>query len=335
MTDIPTVDDIMAAQDRIAGMAVRTPLLHSPLLSKRLDARVFFKPECLQRTGSFKFRGAWNAVSALGKEAQDRGILAVSSGNHAQGVAEAARLLGAHATIVMPSDAPALKRQRTARSGAEIVTYDRAREDRDAVAAKITEEQGSVFVHPYNNAFVVAGQGTVGLEIAEDCAALGVEPDVVVMPCGGGGLSAGISLAVSDRYHTAELYVAEPQDFDDYTRSLEEGTRLSNTKRAGSLCDALLAREPGPVGWAINRTRLAGGIVTSDDEALNAVGLCFDELRLVVEPGGAAALAALLAGRVEVRDKTVVVVLSGGNIDDDVLTEALDAYRSGAGSRSV
>jgi threonine dehydratase len=335
MPEIPTFADILAARDRIAGEAVRTPLLWSPFLSEQLKARVFLKPECLQRTGSFKFRGAWNAVQALGSAARERGVLAESSGNHAQGVAEAARLVGARATIVMPTDAPELKRRRTERSGGRIVAFDRATEDRDAAFARVVEELGGAVVHPFNDPFVIAGQGTVGLEIAEDCAALGIAPEIVVVPCSGGGLTAGVTLAIAERFPAARLYSAEPEDFDDYARSLESGKRERNARRTGSICDALLVPEPGLVGWEINRKRLAGGLVASDAEALLAVGLCFDETKLVVEPGGAVGLAALLAGRLDVRGRTVVVVLSGGNIGDEMLAEGVRAYRSAAGSRSV
>jgi threonine dehydratase len=327
MTPTPTLADILAARARIAAEAVRTPLLHSPFLTERLGSRVYLKPECLQRTGSFKFRGAWNAVQTLGAEA--KGMVAVSSGNHGQGVAEAARLAGLPSVVVMPADAPAPKILRTERSGARVVLYDRAREDRDAVVARVAdEEKGFAFVHPFNNGFVIAGQGTVGLEIADDCAALGISPDIVLVPCSGGGLVAGVALAVTERFPTAQIYSAEPRDFDDMARSLKAGMPQRNAKLAGSVCDALLAPEPGRIGWEINRQRLAGGVVASDAEALYAAGLAFDELRLVVEPGGAVGLAALLAGRVEPAGRTIVVVLSGGNIGDEVMRAALEAYRS-------
>jgi threonine dehydratase len=332
---VPTFDDILAAAERIAGEAVRTPLLRSPFLSERLGARVFLKPECLQRTGSFKFRGAWNAVQALGPTAVEKGVIAVSSGNHAQGVAEAARLVGARATIVMPSDAPEPKRRRTERSGARIVAYERAMEDRDAVVARVAAETGSAFIHPYNDPFVIAGQGTVGLEIADDCEAAGIAPDIVVTPCSGGGLTAGLSLAVTTRFANAEVYAAEPEGFDDYARSLESGAPQSNRSQSGSVCDALMAPSPGPIGWEINRTRLAGAVCASDAEALAAAGLAHEELRLVVEPSGAVGLAALLAGELEAEGRIVVVVLSGGNIGDDMVADALAAYRSSPGSRSL
>jgi threonine dehydratase len=327
MLTLPTVADITAAQARIAATAVRTPLLPAPFLSEQLSAHVFVKPECLQRTGSFKFRGAYNALSALDPAARSLGVVAVSSGNHAQGVAEAARLFGVPATIVMPADAPSTKRRRTERSGARVVTYDRATEDRDVVVARVAEEVGGSFVHPYDNPFVIAGQGTVGREIAEDCDALGIAPDVVVVPCSGGGLSAGVTLALTDRFPRIASYTAEPKGFDDYARSLAAGRPERNAKLAGSICDALLAPTPGAISFALSQKRLAGGLTASDADALVAVGLVFDELRLVVEPGGAVGLAALLAGRLEISGKTVVIVLSGGNVGDDILADGVRAYR--------
>lgn len=325
---IPTIDDVLAAQKRLAGVAVRTPLLFAPALSERLGARIYVKAECLQRTGSFKFRGAYNAIASLGAAAA-KGIVACSSGNHAQGIAEAGRILGAPATIVMPADAPDVKRRRTEASGARIVTYDRAGEDRDAIASRVLAERGGTFVHPYNHPDVIAGQGTLGLEIAEDCAALGVAPDAVLVPCSGGGLTAGVSLSLSERLPAARVYAVEPEGFDDYGRSLVAGVVKRNAATAGSLCDALLSPEPGEIGWAINRPRLAGALTASDEEALFAVGLAYEELRLVAEPGGAIALAALVAGRLDVNGRTIVAIVSGGNVADDILVRALAAYRIG------
>jgi threonine dehydratase len=327
MTHLPTFADILAARDRIAGRAVRTPLLFSPFLSERLSANIYLKPECLQRTGSFKFRGAWNAVQALGESAK-QGVVACSSGNHAQGLAEAARIAGIPAVIVMPRDAPEPKRRRTARSGAEVVLYDRATEDRDAISHDIAETRGLAFVHPYNDPSVIAGQGTVGLEIADDCAALGIAPDVVIVPCSGGGLGAGTALAVTERFPRASVYVAEPRGFDDYGRSLRAGAPQKNAAASGSICDALLAPEPGAISWAMNRDRLAGGVAASDSEALYAVGLALDELRLVVEPGGAVGLAAVLARDIDAAGRTIILVLSGGNVGDDVLADGVRTYRA-------
>ena len=324
---LPTFADIEAAARRIAGQAVRTPLLNAPVLSERFGGQIFLKPECLQRTGSFKFRGATNAIAALGEVAK-RGIVAGSSGNHAQGIAEAARLAGVSATIIMPSDAPEAKRARTEASGATVVAYDRASEDRDAIGMGIAEREGATLIHAYDNPDVIAGQGTVGLEIADDCASLGVTPDIVLVNCSGGGLTAGIALAVSERFPDAGIYTVEPQGFDDYRRSLQAGQIVANEKLSGSVCDALLVREPGRIGFAINKERLAGGLAVSDQAALQAVGFAYEQLRLIVEPGGAVALAALLSGQIEAAGKTVIIVLSGGNIDDAVLQMGIAAYRS-------
>ena len=321
--DLPTIADVRRAAERIAGHAVRTPLVANPFLDERVGGRVLLKCENLQRTGSFKFRGAYNALAALPRETRAHGIVAMSSGNHAQGVAEAARLFGVRATIIMPSDAPVTKRLRTERSGGRIVTYDRASADRDAVAARFIAEHGGTLIHPFNNAQVIAGQGTIGLEIAEDCAAAGLKPDAVLMPASGGGLSAGIGLAVRDWSGDTDIVLVEPEGFDDYRRSLAAGHIVANDHSAGSVCDALLINQPGRLSFAINRVNSASGVAVSDAEALAAVAFAFRELKLVVEPGGAVALAALLAGHVQASGRTLVVVLSGGNIDSDVLAEAL------------
>jgi threonine dehydratase len=323
--DLPTIDDIRTAAGRIAAHAVRTPLLARTFLDDVLGAQVFVKCETLQRTGSFKFRGAYNALAALGREGREKGIVAISSGNHAQGVAEAARLFGCAATIVMPADAPAIKRARTERSGARVVTYDRAVEDREMVAARIIAEEGGALDHPYNDPMVIAGQGTIGLEIAEDMAAAGVAPDAVFIPCGGGGLSAGTGLALSNRFPRIEIHLAEPRGFDDYGRSLREGRIVRNEASSGSVMDALLAPAPGAIGFAINRMTGAGGKVVTDEEALAAVAFAFRELKLVVEPGGAAGLAAALASGPALRGRTIVILLSGGNIDEATLKTALDS----------
>jgi threonine dehydratase len=325
---IPTVADILAAQKRIASEAVRTPLLHSPFLSERLSAHVYLKPECLQRTGSFKFRGAYNAISALDPDQRKHGVVAVSSGNHAQGVAEAARIFGVPATIVMPADAPAPKRQRTERSGASVVAYDRVTENRDTVVAKVVERVGGSFIHPFNDPNVIAGQGTAGMEIVEDSLPRGIVPDVVIVPCSGGGLTAGITLAVTEKFSKAKVYTAEPAEFDDYARSLKSGKPERNARTFGSISDALLVPDPGKLSWEINKPRLAGGLVVTDPETLIAVGCAYDELRLVVEPGGAVGLASVLTGKLDVGGKTVVIVLSGGNVADDILKQGIAAYRA-------
>ena len=318
-----TLADIDAAASRLAGQAVRTPLLAAPHLDALTGARVFLKPECLQRTGSFKFRGGYNAVASLAADVRAKGVVAVSSGNHAQGVAEAARLFGVPATIVMPADAPPAKLARTRRSGAEVVTYDRASEDRDVVGAAILAERGGTFIHPYDDARVIAGQGTTGLEIAADMQALGVVPDLVAVPCSGGGLGAGIGVAMRATFPGCTVALGEPEGFDDYARSLREGRVVANSSQSGSICDALMAVAPGRIGFALNRAADTRAVAVSDAESLAAVAFAFEEFKLVVEPGGAVALAALLCGRLDIRGGTVVIVLSGGNIDPAVLARAL------------
>jgi threonine dehydratase len=315
--------DIDAAARVIAAFAVRTPLLSSPALDERMGARVFLKAEMLQRTGSFKFRGAFNKLSSIPESARAGGVVAFSSGNHAQGVAAAAQILNMPATIVMPADAPLSKRERTKAYGAEVVLYDRDREDREAIAAGIAAKRGATLVRPYDDPFVIAGQGTVGREIAEDMAALGIAPDIVVAPASGGGLVAGIATAVKARFPKAMLMSAEPEAFDDHARSLRAGKREPHRAQGRTICDALMASIPGELTFAINSRLLAKGLTASDAEVGVAVGFAFRELKLVVEPGGAVGLAALLAGRIDAGGKNVVIVLSGGNVDADLFAELI------------
>jgi threonine dehydratase len=310
--------DIDAAARVLAPFAVRTPLLSCPALDQRVGGKVFIKPEMLQRTGSFKFRGAFNKLSSIPQAARGGGVVAFSSGNHAQGVAAAAQILNMQATIVMPADAPRSKRERTKGYGAEVVLYDRDREDREAIARGIAGEHGATLVPPYDDLKVIAGQGTVGREIAEDLAALGIAPDIVVAPASGGGLVAGVATAVKARYPQAMLMSAEPDGFDDHARSLRAGKREPHHAEGRTICDALMATVPGEITFAINQRLLAQGVTASDPEVAAAVAFVFREFKLVVEPGGAVGLAALLAGRIEVRGKTIVVVLSGGNVDADL-----------------
>jgi threonine dehydratase len=313
-----TPSDIDAAARVLAPVAVRTPLLSFPVLNERVGAKVFLKPEMLQRTGSFKFRGAFNKLSSIPQEKRKGGVVAFSSGNHAQGVAAAAKILDMPATIVMPSDAPALKRERTKAYGAEVVLYDRDREDREAIARDLAQKRGATVVPPYDDPFVIAGQGTAGREIAEDMAALGLAPDIVIAPASGGGLIAGVATAVKARFPAAAVIVAEPENFDDHARSLRAGAREAHHAAGRTICDALMAAMPGEITFAINSRLLSQGVTASDAEVAAAVAFAFRELKLVVEPGGAVGLAALLAGRIEARGKTVVVVLSGGNVDADL-----------------
>ncbi|WP_445489262.1 threonine ammonia-lyase [Rhodopseudomonas sp. RCAM05734] len=315
--------DIDAAALVIAPYAVRTPLLSSPALDALTGARVFVKPEMLQRTGSFKFRGAFNKLSSIPQSARSGGVVAFSSGNHAQGVAAAAQILGMQATIVMPSDAPVSKREKTKGYGAEVVLYDRDKEDREAIARAIAGPRGATLVPPYDDPFVMAGQGTVGREIAEDLAALGLAPDVVVAQASGGGLIAGIATAVKARFPQASIMCAEPEGFDDHAISLRAGKRQPHAAQGRTICDALMAAMPGELTFAVNERLLAQGVVASDAEVGEAVKFAFRELKLVAEPGGAVGLAALLSGRFEARGKIVVIVMSGGNVDADLYAKLI------------
>jgi threonine dehydratase len=312
---LPTAADVDVAAQRLAGVALRTPLVTSPVLDAITQGRVFLKAEILQRTGSFKFRGAYNKLSSLPQGQRERGVVAFSSGNHAQGVAAAAKLLGMPAVIVMPADAPRPKRERTAALGAEVVLYDRVREDRQAIAQEIADKRGAALVPPYDDPLIIAGQGTAGREIIEDLTALGLAPDAVVVTASGGGLTAGIALAVKARVPEARLYTAEPEGFDDHARSFRSGAREKNSAVTGTICDALMAQMPGELTFAINRALVAEGAAVSDEDVGAAVAFAFRELKLVVEPGGAAALAALLSGKIDVKGRIAVAVLSGGNVD--------------------
>ncbi|MFG1357771.1 threonine ammonia-lyase [Xanthobacter pseudotagetidis] len=321
---LPTAADVDAAALRLKGVAVRTPLLAAPVLDEATGRRVFLKPETLQRTGSFKFRGAYNRMVQIPEADRPAGVVACSSGNHAQGVAAAARLLGMPAVIVMPHDAPALKRARTLALGAQVVGYDRVTEDRDAIAAAIAAERGATLVPPYDDPGVIAGQGTVGLEIMDDLGALGLVPDVVAANTSGGGLIAGIALAVKVRAPGARVVACEPAGFDDHARSFASGTRERNRAAAGSFCDALLAPTPGRITFEITRPMVGHAATATDAEVARAVAFAFQELKLVVEPGGAVALAALLEGRLGAPGDTVAVVLSGGNVDREIFIACLE-----------
>ena len=320
---IPSVADIDAAAKQLASVAVRTPLINAPALDDRFGARVFLKAETLQRTGSFKFRGAYNKISSIPVERWAAGLVAYSSGNHAQGVAAAAKLLGLGATIVMPSDAPHLKRERTAALGAEIVLYDRDKEDRAAIAKKIVNERGATLVPPYDDPMIIAGQGTIGREIVEDLDRLGVKPETVVVGASGGGLAAGISLYVKARVPSAKFYTVEPEGFDDTLRSFKSGQREHNERMKGTICDALMTNTPGELTFPINRELIGEGLIASDIEVAAAVRYAFNELKLVVEPGGAIGLAALLAGKLDVKGRVVVGVLSGGNVDAELFSKLI------------
>ena len=320
---LPGMAEVQAAAARLAGVARRTPLLVATPLDDQSGGRLLIKVESLQRTGSFKIRGAYNRLVQLDGAARRAGVVAFSSGNHAQGVAAAAKMLGIPATIVMPSNAPATKLENTRALGAEVVLYDRFTEDREQIARKIVAERGATLVPAYDDAQVVAGQGTVGLELMQQAAELGLKPDQVLVPTSGGGLTAGTAIAVRGLAPEAVVYGVEPEAFDDTRRSLAAGTLLTNPPEARSICDALQSSPPGRITFALNRKLLAGILTVSDAEVETAMATAFRHLRLVVEPGGAVALAAALAGRIPLAGRITAIVLSGGNVDAATFIAAL------------
>jgi len=309
----PSYTDVTVAAARLRGVAVRTPLLTNPDLDAAVGARVLLKPETLQRTGSFKFRGAYNRLAGLA--GAGGGVVAYSSGNHAQGVAQAAQLLGMPAIMVMPADAPETKVARTRALGAEVRRYERFFECREAIAAEIAAERGATIVKPYDDPAIIAGQGTVGLELLQQAHAMGEHLDAVLVCAGGGGLAAGTTLACSALSPHTSVHTVEPAGHDDHARSLRSGHRVTNTDGPPSICDALLAPTPGALTFAVNRHRLAGGLAVTDPEVREAVRTAFASLKLVVEPSGAVALAAALHRRLPGKPATIGVVLSGGNVN--------------------
>jgi threonine dehydratase len=323
MQKLPTVDDVLAARDRLKGHAVLTPLIESPVLNAKAQGRVLIKAECLQRTGSFKFRGAWNAISQLNGNTAKGGVVAYSSGNHAQGVAAAAQLMKLPALIVMPTDTPKIKQANTRSYGAEVVTYDRASENREEIAGRHARERGAVIVPPFDHPDIIAGQGTSGLEAIEQAQERGITLDAVLIPAGGGGLTAGNALAFSGRSPATEVHTVEPEGFDDHARSLRSGKRERNAKATGSICDALLSPAPGELTFAINQPRLKAGLVVSEAEVKRAMVFAFETLKLVIEPGGAVGLAAVLAGKIPTQGRTIAVIASGGNVDPGLFAEIL------------
>jgi threonine dehydratase len=320
---LPTYDDVLAARERLKPHLIATPLIEHPALNARTGGRVLVKCENLQRVGAFKFRGAFNKIAQVDRQRYPGGVVACSSGNHAQGVAAAATLLGLKSAIVMPADAPQLKIARTRAFGGEVIAYNRETEDRDAIALRICEERKAAFVHPFDDADVMAGQGTTGLELMEQAKALGAAPDAVLVPASGGGLAGGISLAVKKASPGAEVFCVEPEGFDDLARSLKSGKPEHNTRMSGSICDALMAPSPGEITFAVAKQNFAGGLVVSDAEARAAMRFAFEELKVVAEPGGAVALAAVLCQRLPVQGRTIAVVLSGGNVDPQLFADVI------------
>ena len=322
MVDLPTFADVEAAAGRIAGDAIETPLLESQALNTRAGGRVLIKPEVLQRTGSFKFRGALNRMRVVPEAKRKSGVVAFSSGNHAQGVAAAAALLGMPAVIVMPHDAPRAKIAGTRSHGAEIVFYDRARDDREAIAARICAERGATLVKPFDDPFIVAGQGTIGLEIVRATKDRNIALDAVLVPAGGGGLVSGIALALSGASPKTKVISVEPENFDGMRRSLESDARTPASGGTPSIADSLMALMPGEIPFEISRTRLFCGIAVPDRALSEAVAFAARHLKLVVEPGGAAALAAVLSGFFRSKGSTIAIVLTGGNCDIETVANA-------------
>ncbi len=312
------IDEIRAAAERLDGHAVKTPLLEAPLLNDVVGRRILLKAECLQKSGSFKYRGARSHLATLDEATRKRGVLAYSSGNHAQGVALAARELETSATIVMPKDAPQLKQWNTRRLGAEVVLYDReAGESREELGARLIEERGLHLVKPYDDPLVIAGQGTTGLEIAEQSYAAGVRIASVLVCCGGGGLASGIALALEADAPGLTVRPVEPVDFNDWERSLRSGEVMSNDRPTGSICDAILTERPGELTWPIGNRLFDYGLSVTDDEARRAMAVAHRYFKVTLEPGGAVGLAAALYHAAAVDGGPILVVASGGNVDPD------------------
>jgi threonine dehydratase len=329
------IEMIRAAAQRLEGKVRRTPLLNSSFVDEIAGRRVWIKAEALQHTGSFKFRGGWSAVSALSPDVRLAGVIAFSSGNHAQGVALAARLHEVPAVIVMPKDAPRLKIENTRALGAEVVLYDRDREDREAIGAALAEARGLSLIKPYDAPEVIAGQGTCGLEIAEQAAAAGIAKADVLVCCGGGGLTSGIALALEQEAPNMRVRPVEPVDFDDVTRSLQTGHRQSNDRSGGSICDAIVTRSPGEMTFPLMRDLCGPGIVVPEENCLRAISVAFTRLKVVLEPGGAIALAAALYHGDQLQGEDVICIASGGNIDTQMFMRALETYPCPLGQPSV
>ncbi|MDG1438822.1 MAG: threonine/serine dehydratase [Emcibacteraceae bacterium] len=322
--NLPTFEDVKSAAKQIDGYAVKTPLLKCQDLSEKLEAEIFVKAECLQRVGAFKFRGAFNRLSRLNEEEKKRGVVAYSSGNHAQGVAASAQILGMSAVIVMPHDSPKMKLQNTKNYGAEVITYDRENESREEIADKISKERGCIVVPSFEDHYIISGQGTAGLEAVNQAEEAGVKLDIFMTPIGGGGLISGCSLAVKGLSPKTEIYGVEPEGFDDVRRSIESGKIEHNPRAGGSICDAILTVHPEPMTHEIMSDNLSGVLTVSDDEVLIAMKYAWEKLKLVVEPGACVALASVLHGKINVKGKNVCIVLSGGNVDEETFKMALD-----------
>ena len=321
MSEKVTNQAIIEASLRMKGKIVKTPLLQSDYLNKKLKSNIYLKAENLQTIGAFKFRGAMNTILQLADDVKK--VVAWSSGNHAQAVAAAAKLTGRKATIVMPEDSPKTKLNGTLEWGANIVKYNRNNESREEIGKAIAKEQNAIIIPPFDDINVIIGQGTAGLEAADQLNELKVKPDIVLCCCGGGGLIAGVSTAIKAEFPNADIYAVEPENFDDTKKSLESKTIIENSMKYTSICDALLANKPGDITFKINKKNLTGGITVSDKEALIGMNTAFKHLKIVLEPGGAVALAAALTNKINIINKNVLVIASGGNVDNEVFEKCL------------
>jgi len=321
MNELPTFSDVLQAAERLEGHAIKTPLIRSDFIDEQVNKKVWFKPECNQKVGAFKYRGAYNRLASMSLNERKKGVVAFSSGNHAQGVSRAAKELGISAIIVMPSDAPAVKVRGVIADDAEIVVYDRPTESREEIASGIAQRDGRIIVPSYDDPHIIAGQGTVGLEIMQS----GIDFDSLITCIGGGGLCAGINLAVQELSPKTKVFGAEPLDYNDHQKSFETGKRIALKELPETLCDALMTPTPGVLTWEINKQYLSGVFAVSDQQCLDAMKIAHENLNVILEPGGAVAMAALLAGELKsyADVETICIVLSGGNVDPKVLKQAL------------
>ena len=317
-----TFNSILEASKRLEGKIVRTPILQSKYINEKLESNIFLKAENLQTIGAFKFRGAMNSILQLPSDVKK--VVAWSSGNHAQAVAAASKITGRQATIVMPEDSPKAKLNGTAFWGATIIKYDRNKENREEIGKKIAKDINAKIIPPFDDEKVIIGQGTAGIECIEQLNKINVTPDIVLCCCGGGGLIAGISTAIKEKFQNAKIYSVEPENFDDTKKSLKQNSIIPNSMKHNSICDALLADKPGKITFEINKLNLTSGLSVSDKEALIAMNTAFKYLKIVLEPGGAVALAAAIFKKIDIRDKNVLVIASGGNVDKDIFENCLN-----------
>ena len=322
MVNNVTFNSILEASKRLEGKIVRTPILQSKYINEKLESNIFLKAENLQTIGAFKFRGAMNSILQLPSDIKK--VVAWSSGNHAQAVAAASKITGRQATIVMPEDSPKAKLNGTAFWGATIIKYDRNKENREEIGKKIAKDINAKIIPPFDDEKVIIGQGTAGIECIEQLNEINVTPDIVLCCCGGGGLIAGISTAIKEKFQNAKIYSVEPENFDDTKKSLKQNSIIPNSMKHNSICDALLADKPGKITFEINKLNLTSGLSVSDKEALIAMNTAFKYLKIVLEPGGAVALAAAIFGKIDIKNKNVLVIASGGNVDKDIFENCLN-----------